>query len=78
MIKNVFARYLAMLAIGGSILGGAAIGLAGMASAATPTQPSQSTSGYNYAPTVKAQPAPEMQPGQCHRHTLCTFPSLAR
>jgi hypothetical protein len=76
MIKNVFARYLAMLAIGGSILGGAAIGLAGMAGAATATQPTGP--GYSYAPVVKAHPAPEMQPGQCHRHTLCTFPNLVK
>ena len=29
MIKNVFARYLVLLTVGGSLLGGAAVGLAG-------------------------------------------------
>ena len=37
MIKNVFARYLVLLTVGGSLLGGAALGLAGMANAATTT-----------------------------------------
>jgi hypothetical protein len=76
MIKNVFARYLTMLVVGGSILGGAAVGLAGMANAATVTQPTGP--GYMYAPSTKAQPATEMQPGQCHRHTLCEFSSTAK
>ena len=58
MIKNVFARYLTMLVVGGSILGGAAVGLAGMASAATTTQPTGP--GYSYAPSVKAHPAPTL------------------
>ncbi len=40
MVKNVFARYLVFLFVGGSILGGAAVGLADMASATTPGQPS--------------------------------------
>jgi hypothetical protein len=76
MIKNVFARYLAMLVIGGSALGGAAVGLAGMANAQTVTQPTGP--GYSYSPSVKAQPAPEMTPGQCHRHTMCTFSNLGK
>jgi len=66
MIKNVFARYLAMLVVGGSILGGAAVGLAGMANAATVTQPTGP--GYSYAPTVKAHPAPDQKPGWRHHH----------
>ncbi|GFG51673.1 hypothetical protein CQY20_10410 [Mycolicibacterium agri] len=62
MIKNVFARYLVFLTVGGSLLGGAAVGLAGMAGAATPSGP-----GYSYAPSVKADPAPEATPGW-HNH----------
>jgi len=65
MIKNVFARYLVLLAVGGGLLGGAAVGLAGMASAATPTTPTGP--GYSYAPSVKAKPAPEAKPGW-HNH----------
>jgi hypothetical protein len=72
MMKNVFARYLAMLVVGGSLIGGAAVGLAGMASAATATEPTGP--GYSYAPSVKAQPAPDhtLSPGWCHRHTQST------
>jgi hypothetical protein len=61
MMKNVFARYLVLLTVGGSLLGGAAVGLAGMASAATPTEPSGP--GHSYSPSVKAKPAPEAKPG---------------
>ena len=75
MIKNVFARYLAMLAIGGSLLGGAAIGLAGMASAATDTQ---ATSGYDYAPTVKAHPAPTQKPGWHNHHGVWHIEGLGK
>ncbi len=66
MIKNVFARYLVLLTVGGSLLGGAAVGLAGMASAATPTSPTGP--GYSYAPSVKAKPAPTQKPGWHNHH----------
>ena len=56
MIKNVFARYLVLLTVGGSLLGGAAVGLAGLASAATTN--GATGPGYSYAPSVKAKPAP--------------------
>jgi hypothetical protein len=65
MIKNVFARYLVLLTVGGSLLGGAAVGLAGMANAASSTEPTGP--GYSYAPTVKAKPAHEATPG-AHNH----------
>ena len=71
MIKNVFARYLVLLTVGGSLLGGAAVGLAGMASAATPTQPSGP--GHSYSPSVKAHAGPDAeaglaQPPRCLAH----------
>ena len=66
MIKNVFARYLVLLTVGGSLLGGAAVGLASMANAATPTDPNGP--GYSYAPSVKAKPAPEATPGWHNHH----------
>jgi hypothetical protein len=47
MIKNVFARYLVLLTVGGSLLGGAAVGLASMANATTTNAPSGP--GYSYA-----------------------------
>ena len=65
MMKNTIARYLAFLVVGGSALGGAALGLAGMANAASSTEPSGP--GHSYAPSVKAKPAPEATPGW-HNH----------
>ena len=66
MMKNVFARYLVLLTVGGSLLGGAAVGLAGMAGAATPN--GETGPGYSYAPSVKAKPAPEAKPGWHNHH----------
>ena len=64
MTKNVIARYIALPIVSAGIFGGAALGLAGMASAATttPTGP-----GSSYAPSVKAKPAPTAKPGW-HNH----------
>ncbi len=67
MIKNVFARYLVMLTVGGSLLGGAAVGLAGLANAAT-TETGPTGPGYSYAPSVKAHPAPNQKPGWHNHH----------
>jgi hypothetical protein len=61
MTKNTIARYIALPIVSAGIVGGAALGLAGMANAATPTAPSGP--GYSYAPSVKAKPAPEAMPG---------------
>ncbi len=66
MIKNVFARYLVLLTVGGSLLGGAAVGLAGMAGAATTNVPNGP--GYSYTPSVKAKPAPTQKPGWHNHH----------
>ena len=66
MIKNVFARYLVLLTVGGSLLGGAAVGLAGMASAAPTNGPTGP--GYSYGPSVKAKPAPTQKPGWHNHH----------
>ena len=54
------AHLIALPLVSAGILGGAALGLAGMASAAT-TQPTGP--GYSYSPEVKAQPAPNAQAG---------------
>jgi hypothetical protein len=61
MMKNTMARYLVLLFVGGSAVGGAALGLAGMANAAESTQPTGP--GHSYAPSVKANPANEATPG---------------
>jgi hypothetical protein len=55
------ARSFALSVVSAGIVGAAALGMAGMASAATQAQPSGPSSFY--APTVKAHPAPEALPG---------------
>lgn len=62
MINTV--RMIALPVISAGILGGAALGLAGMASAQTqaPQGP-----GYSYSPTTTATPAATQQPGW-HAH----------
>ena len=74
MIKNVFARYLVLLTVGGSLLGGAAVGLAGMANAATPTEPTGP--GHSYSPSVKAHPAPSQKPGWHNHHGIWHIDAL--
>jgi hypothetical protein len=63
---NTTSRRFAMPIVLAGIIGGAALGLAGAASAATSTQPTGP--GYSYAPSAKAQPAPEAQPGWHWHH----------
>ena len=62
-ITRNFARYIAVPAM----IGGAALGLAGMANAATngqaPTGP-----GYSYSPDTHAKPAPTAKPGWHGNH----------
>jgi len=65
-ITRTFGRYIALPIVSAGIIGGAALGMAGMASAATQTQPSGP--GYSYAPIVKAHPAPQAQPGWHGHH----------
>ena len=61
-ITRTFARYIALPIVSAGIIGGAALGMAGMAGAATQTQPSGP--GYSYAPV----PAPQAQPGWHGHH----------
>jgi hypothetical protein len=71
-IKETFTRYIATPVVMAGLLGAAALslsslgnlnlGAAAVAHAATSTtQPTGP--GYSYAPSVKAHPAPEAQPG---------------
>ena len=66
MIEQHIARYIALPIVSAGIIGGAALGLAGMANAATPTGPVGP--GYSYSPSVKAHPAPEATPGWHNHH----------
>jgi hypothetical protein len=65
-ITRSLARYIALPIVSAGIVGGAALGMAGMANAATQTQPSGP--GYSYAPIVKAHAAPQAQPGWHGHH----------
>lgn len=64
MTNNTFsrrmARYIALPIMSAGIIGGAALGMAGMANATTSTTPNGP--GYSYAPTVKAPIAAQGQP----------------
>jgi len=64
-ITRTFARFFALPIVSAGIIGGAALGMAGMANATAQTQPTGP--GYSYAPSVKADPAPEAKPGW-HNH----------
>ena len=73
-ITRSLARYIALPIVSAGIIGGAALGMAGMANAATATQPSGP--GHSYAPSVKAHPAPEAQPGWHGYHGPDQAPAL--
>jgi hypothetical protein len=65
-IARTFARYIALPIASAGIIGGAALGMAGMANAATQIQPSGPS--HSYGPVVKAHPAPQAQPGWQGHH----------
>ncbi len=60
---NRIARYIALPAISAGILGGAALGLAGMASAGTYSHHPEPRPGIVAGPTVRAQPPAGATPG---------------
>jgi len=59
-----FARYFALPIVSAGIIGAAALGLAGTASAATNVQQPNIVA----APNVKAHPAPDAMPGHIWHH----------
>ena len=61
------ARYIALPMISAGIIGGAALGMAGMANAATYSQPSDPNF---HAPSVTAHPAPNATPGWYNHHGM--------
>jgi hypothetical protein len=62
------ARYIALPVVSAGILGGAALGLAGMASAATTTTHNGSSVTIVTSPDTYAKPAPSALPGWRHHH----------
>ena len=67
------ARYFALPVASAGIIGAAALGLAGGASAATYSQPQP---GIVAAPTVKAHPAPSALPGTHHHNRIAHIMNL--
>ena len=68
-----FARYLALPIVSASIIGGAALGLAGAASAATTDVQQPNTVA---TPNVKAHPAPDAMSGWRWHHGVYHLPDL--
>ena len=62
-----FVRYFALPVVSAGIIGGAALGMVGMANAATPVA-SDPKPGIVAAPEVKAHPAPSATPGWHGHH----------
>ena len=72
-ITRRFARYIALPAVSAGILGGAALGLAGMANAATTTTEHSTGSAIVSSPDTYAKPAPNALPGWRHHHGVGRF-----
>ena len=67
-IARRIGRYVALPVVSAGIIGGAALGLAGMANAATPSN-NPEPAGIVAVPQTKAKPAAEAYPGAWwHRH----------
>ncbi len=62
------ARTFALSVVSAGIIGGAALGMAGTASAATQAHPHPTAPGHSYAPVVRAHPAPQAMPGWHGHH----------
>jgi hypothetical protein len=68
-IARSFARYIALPAVSAGILGGAALGLAGMANAGTYSYEPTPRPGIVATPNTIARPPVVVMPGQrWHRH----------
>ncbi len=61
-------RYIALPIVSAGIIGGAALGLAGMASAATTTTQDSTGTSIVTSPDTYAKPAPSALPGWRHHH----------
>jgi len=59
---------IALPIVSAGILGGAALGLAGMANAAATGGQAPTGPGYSYSPGTYAKPAPTQQPGWHNHH----------
>jgi len=69
-IARSFARYIALPLVSAGFIGGAALGLAGMANAATTTTEHSTGTAIVATPDTYARPAPSAMPGWRHHHGI--------
>ena len=67
-IARSFARYIALPVVSAGILGGAALGLAGMANATTTITQNGPNASIVTSPDTYAKPAPNAIPGWYYHH----------
>jgi predicted short-subunit dehydrogenase-like oxidoreductase (DUF2520 family) len=68
-MTNIIAR-IALPIVSAGVLGGAALGLAGMASAQTTTVDHSTGTAIVSSPDTYAKPAPNVKPGWRHHHGI--------
>ena len=69
-MNTTIARYIALPIVSAGILGGAALSLAGMASAATTVTQNGPSVSIVTSPDTYAKPAPNAIPGWYHHHGI--------
>ncbi|WP_123025183.1 hypothetical protein [Mycolicibacterium stellerae] len=69
-IARSFTRYIALPVVSAGILGGAALGLAGMANATTTVTQNGPNASIVTSPDTYAKPAPTAIPGWYHHHGI--------
>ncbi len=67
-IARSFARYIALPVVSAGVIGGAALGLAGMANAATTVTQNGPNVSIVTSPDTYAKPAPSAIPGWYYHH----------
>ncbi len=77
-MNATIARFIAIPAVSAGILGGAALGLAGMANAATTITDHSTGSAIVASPDTHARPAPSALPGWRHHHGIHRFDMFNR
>lgn len=72
-IGRTFARYIALPVVSAGVIGGAALGLAGIANASTTTTEHSTGTAIVTSPDTYAKPAPNALPGWRHHHGVHRF-----
>ncbi len=72
-IARSFARFIALPIVSAGVLGGAALGLAGMANATTTVTQDGPNASIVTSPDTFAKPAPNALPGWRHHHGVGRF-----